>query len=174
MPSAEKIALKSTYDALLKERSDFILTRYSGLDVAQLTSLRKKLSDKGVKYTVVKNNVFRVSLESSGLVKDFPYDSTLKGPLAIAFVKSDLPVVAKVLKDFSKENEKFQITAGVMEAAYYDKNGVSAIAELPSKEQILAQIAAMVNSPATKIAGVLNNVMASLARGIRAAAEKNG
>ena len=174
MPSAEKTTLKEEYSAVLKNHPNFIVTQYQGLDVVAISNLRKKLREAGAKYTVVKNNVFSLALKESGVAKDFPYDSTLKGPNAIAFTGADVPAVAKVLRDFAKENEKLVLTAGVMESTYFDAKGVKAIADLPSKEQILAQLAAMLNSPATKIAGTLNNVIASLARGINSVAEKNG
>ncbi|MBS0618605.1 MAG: 50S ribosomal protein L10 [Spirochaetes bacterium] len=174
MPSLEKDTLKNEYAAILKERPNFIVTHYQGLDVVAISSLRKKLREAGAKYTVVKNNVFSIALKESGVAKDFPYDSTLKGPNAIAFVNSDVPAVAKVLRDFSKDNEKLRVTAGVMDSAFFDAKAVRAIADLPSREQILAQLAAMLNSPATKIAGTLNNIMASLARGINSVAKKNG
>ena len=174
MPSAEKTTLKEEYSAVLKNHPNFIVTQYQGLDVVAISNLRKKLREAGAKYSVVKNNVFSLALKESGVAKDFPYDSTLKGPNAIAFTGADVPAVAKVLRDFAKENEKLVLTAGVMESTYFDAKGVKAIADLPSKEQILAQLAAMLNSPATKIAGTLNNVIASLARGIKSVAEKNG
>ncbi|HRP69239.1 MAG TPA: 50S ribosomal protein L10 [Turneriella sp.] len=173
MPSVQKTTLRDEYAGILKDYPNFIVTQYQGLDVAALTALRKKLREAGGKYAVVKNNVFALALKDSGVAKDFAYDSTLKGPNAIAFVKGDVPAVAKVLRDFSKENDKLVLTAGVMESAFFDANGVKAIADLPSREQILAQIAAMLNAPATKIAGTLNNIVASLARGIKSVAEKN-
>lgn len=174
MPAAEKTHLKDEYAALLKSHPNFIITQYQGLNVAEISALRKKLREAGGAYTVVKNNVFSIALKESGVAKDFPYDSTLKGPNAIAFASDDMPAVAKVLRDFSKDNEKLKITAAVMESTYYDAKGVATIADLPSREQVLAQLAAMLNSPATKIAGTLNNIIASLARGIKSVAEKNG
>lgn len=174
MPSAVKTELKDEYAALLKEHPNFIVTHYQGLDVAQISTLRKKLRDAGASYTVVKNNVFSIALKESGTAKDFPFDATMKGPNAIAFSGPDVPAVAKVLRDFGKDNDKLKITAGVMESTYFDAKGIAAIADLPSREQILAQLAAMLNSPATKIAGTLNNVIASLARGIKSVAEQNG
>ena len=106
MPSAEKTTLKEEYSAVLKNHPNFIVTQYQGLDVVAISNLRKKLREAGAKYTVVKNNVFSLALKESGVAKDFPYDSTLKGPNAIAFTGADVPAVAKVLRDFAKENEK--------------------------------------------------------------------
>lgn len=174
MPAAEKTELKDEYLSILKSKPNFIVTRYQGLDVAQISVLRRKLREAGGSYKVVKNNVFRLALKESGVANDFPYDSTLQGPNAIAFASDDVPAVAKVLRDFGKENDKLKVVAAVMESTYYDEKGVATIADLPSREQVLAQLAAMLNAPATKIAGTLSNIMASLARGIRSVAEKNG
>ncbi|MCB1199691.1 MAG: 50S ribosomal protein L10 [Leptospiraceae bacterium] len=174
MPSQKKINLQEDYSSHLSQSPNIILTRYSGLTVAQLTTLRGKLREKGVVYKVVKNNIFQLALKASQDLKDFPYDSTFEGPLAVAFANEDVPGAAKVLKEYAKEQDKLQIVAGVMEQTYYDANGVEAIANLPSKEQLLATLAASLNSPATKIAGLVNNIMASLARAINAVGEKNG
>ncbi len=173
MPSQVKTNLKEEYAQILKKTPNFVVTQYQGLDVAQMGQLRKKLRDAGGSYKVVKNNVFGLALKEANAAKDFP-DSALVGPNAIAFAGEDVPAVAKVLRDFSKENDKLKLTAAVMEAQYYDAKGVITIADLPSREQVLAQLAAMLNSPATKIAGTLSNIMASLARGIKSVAEKNG
>jgi len=174
MPSAAKTDLKVEYANRLKSNPNFIVTQYQGLNVAQISNLRKKLRDAGASYQVVKNNVFSIALKESGAAGEFPFETTLRGPNAIAFTGPDVPAIAKVLRDFSKENDKLKVTAAVMENTFFDAKGVTAIADLPSKDQILAQIAAMLNSPATKIAGTLNNVIASLARGIQSVAEKNG
>ncbi|MCS6972534.1 MAG: 50S ribosomal protein L10 [Turneriella sp.] len=173
MPAQQKVELKEHYVALLKKHPNFIVTHYQGLSVEQMTKLRKKLREAGGGYTVIKNNVFSLALRESQVVGDFPYDTTLRGPNAIAFAGDDLPAVAKALRDFSKENEKLKITAAVMEATYYDAAAAGQIADLPSREQVLAQLAATINAPATQIAGILNNVIASLARAIKSVAEKN-
>lgn len=172
MPSVKKQELKESYNNILEEYPDFILTRYSGLDVEHVTDLRRKLTEKNVSYKVIKNNIFLLSLKEKSGVKDFPEE--LKGPLAVAFTKENLPSVAKVLKDYSKENEHLQIVSGVMEDNYYDAKGVEAIASLPPKEESLAKFAAALNGPTTQIAGLMNQIMSSLARAIQAVGEKNG
>lgn len=174
MASAKNVQLQEDYSEIMKANPNFILTRYSGLSVLEMTDLRAKLREKGVVYKVVKNNVFKRALKEAPEIEGLPIDSTFKGPLAIAFTGEDVPSVAKVLKDYSKEKDKLKIVAGVMETTFYDKKGVEAIASLPTKEQLLATLAASLNSPATKMAGVMNNIMASLARAIKAVGEKNG
>lgn len=174
MPSQVKTDLKARYAALLAERPNIIMTRYQGMNVAQVNSLRAKLRQQGVKYAVVKNNIFKIALAEAGLVDPQTIESTLVGPIAVAFTQSDLPVAAKILKEYKKENEKFDIMAGVMESTFYDAAGIEALAGLPSKEQVLATLAAALNGPATQVAGLVNNIMASLARAVKAVGEKNG
>lgn len=174
MPSQKNIDLQQNYSDTIKSSPNFILTRYTGLSVSQITDLRGKLREKGVTYKVIKNNVFKRALQETPEIDGFPYDSTFEGPLAVAFVAEDMPSAAKVLKEYAKEQDKLQIVAGVMETTYYDASGVESIASLPSKEELLATLAASLNSPATKMAGVMNNIMASLARAIKAVGEKNG
>ena len=171
MPAVNKVALKEEYDGFLEESPNFIMTRFTGLDVAQLTDLRSKLHEKGIQYRVVKNRIFKLSLRGRE-VKGFPYDE-LRGPIGVVFPKEDMPTGAKILKDFAKEHEPFEIMSGVMESNFYDVKAVESLANLPSKEQLLATIAVGLNSPATKIAVGVKEVMASLARAIQAVGEKN-
>lgn len=174
MASSANIELKKSYVELLAKSPSFIFTRYHGLSVAQVDVLRSRLRQQGVKYAIVKNNIFKRALAESNLIDENTLESILTGPIAVAFTGEDLPVAAKILKDYKKENDKFDIMAGVMEETYYDAAGIEALAGLPSKERVLATLAAALNGPATKVAGLVNNIMASLARAIKAVGEKNG
>ncbi len=174
MPAQKKIDLKESYDELLKENPDFILTRFSGLDVEKMSDLRRKLLEKNAAYRVVKNNIFKLSVQGREDIENFPADDELIGPLGIAFIREDVPSVAKVLKDFAKENEEFSMVSGVMESRYYDEKGIQSVANMPSKEESLATLMAALNSPATNIASLMNQVITQLARAIKAVGEKNG
>ena len=81
--------------------------------------------------------------------------------------------IAKVLRDFAKEQEKFAFSLGLLDNVVYSADQVKQIADLPSKEVLLSQVMSLVNGPGTKIAIGINQIMASLARGINAVAEKN-
>lgn len=174
MPAQKKIDLKESYDELLKENPDFILTRFSGLNVEKMSDLRRKLLEKNAPYRIVKNNIFKRAIVSREDIKDFPVDDQLVGPLGIAFVREDVPSVAKVLKDFAKENEEFSMVSGVMESKFYDESGMKSVADMPSKEESLATLMAALQGPATNIASLMNQVITQLARGIKAVGEKNG
>ena len=152
----------------LKDRGNFILTDFSGVKVNDLALLRRSLAEKNAIYKVVKNNLFRRAIEESGYVK---MDEHLKGPMGVAFSGDQIGDVAKVLKEFSDKNDKFSFFAGVIDRVVYGKNDIKRIADLPSKEVLLSQTMAMINGPARTIATGMNQIMASLARGIKAVAE---
>ena len=173
MPSAKKITLKESYLDSLEKSPDFIMTRFSGLDVESMTELRAKLREKGIEYKVIKNRIFKLALKEKGLPEGFVEDD-LRDPVGVAFTGSDLPAGAKVLKDFGKGKDDFKIMAGVLEAKYYDEKQIEGFANLPSKEQLLATIAAGLNAPATQIAMLMKQIMSSLARGIQEVGKKNG
>ena len=174
MPSEKKIQLKESYTKILNDNPEFVLTRYIGLNVQEISGLRRSLTEKGVQYKVVKNNIFKQVIKENSNLTDFPAEEIFTGPIGVAFTSSDMPSVAKILKDFSKENENFSVMAGVMESKFYDENGINTIANLPSRDQSLATLASALNSPATKIAGMMGQIMGSLARAIKAVGEKNG
>ncbi len=152
----------------LQARGNFIITDYSGVKVNDLAVLRRSLSEKNAKYKVVKNNLFRRAIEESGYSK---MDEHLKGPMGVAFAGDQIGDVAKVLKEFAEKNDKFSYVAGVIDKTVYGKADIKRIADLPSKEVLLSQTMAMINGPARTIATGMNQIMASLARGIKAVAE---
>lgn len=152
----------------LKERNNIILTNYSGIMVKDLSKLRRTLRSKNTEYRVVKNTLFRRALKEVGIQG---LDDYLKGPIAVAFIKEEIGEVTKALKDFAKDVEKFSYTAGILENVLYGEDQLKRIADIPSKEVLLAQIMGLVNGPARGIAVGMNQIVASLARGIKAVAE---
>lgn len=154
----------------LENRSNFIITNYSGVKVNDLAVLRRQLTEKNAQYKVVKNNLFKRALEQRGYEN---IDEFLKGPVAVAFAGEEAGDVAKTLKEFAQKNEKFSFTAGVIDKVVYDESQIKRIADLPSKEVLLSQTMSLINGPASGIAIGMNQIMASLARGINAVAEAN-
>jgi large subunit ribosomal protein L10 len=120
--------------------------------------------------------LFHLALKESGehsAIADEIRDD-LRGPIAVTFTGEQFPEVAKALVAFAKKNDKVKIKAGVMDGEFLKDSDVAAIATLPSREDLLAIIGRGLNTPATKIATGINEIMASLARGIKAVGEKNG
>ena len=154
----------------ISEKGNFILTNYSGTQVKNLSILRRKLREKNADYKVVKNNLLKRALSDAGYGN---MDDYLKGPLGVAFIKDEIGEIAKVLKEFAAENEKFSFSAGVLDKVVYDQAQIKRIADLPTKDVILSQLLSVINGPARGIAVGTNQIMASLARGIKAVAEKN-
>jgi large subunit ribosomal protein L10 len=142
-----KIADKKQVVEDLKEKfattKVIIVTDYKGLNVAQMTELRRKLSEASVEYKVVKNTLLKRASEGTDalLLAD-----VFKGPSGIALSYDDPVAPAKVLTQFAKENDKLEIKAGVMDGKVMDLNAISALSKLPSREELLAQVLSAMNA----------------------------
>jgi len=171
----EKVEAIAELRKELEANPNFILVSYSGLNVQVMEELRRELRKAGSKMKVIKNNLFLRALKesSSHSSKAIQFGPEYQGPLAAIFSQENLPTVAKICKDFKKKNEAFDMKAGYFSGEVLDAKGVESIAGLPTKEELLAMIARGINTPVTQIASGINQVMASLARAIKAVAEKN-
>ncbi|WP_227764095.1 50S ribosomal protein L10 [Zhaonella formicivorans] len=136
----------------LQESVAAVLTDYRGLNVAQVTKLRTQLREAGVEYKVLKNTLTSLAAHELGLES---LDAYLSGPTAIAF-SHDPVAPAKVLFDFAKANKALEIKGGVLEGKVIDFNQVKALADLPSKEQLLAKVLGGMQAPLYGMAAVLN------------------
>jgi large subunit ribosomal protein L10 len=152
----------------LRDKSNIILTSYTGIKVKDLGRLRKTLRTKDAEYRVVKNTLFKRALKEAGFEG---LDEHLKGPIGVAFFGDQIGEVTKALKDFGKDVEKFSYSVGVLDSVVYTQDQIKRIADLPSREAVLSQVMSLVNGPARGIATGMNQIMASLARGINAVAE---
>ena len=157
-------ALKQTFE----EVAVVVVTRNLGMTVAQSTALRGKMRDAGASLKVAKNTLALIALEGTTYA---PIGDMLVGPTALA-TSADPVAAAKVAVDFAKTNPKFEIVGGAMGDTLLDVNGVKALAELPSLDELRAKIIGLVNAPATKIAQVVNAPAAKLARVFGAYAAK--
>jgi len=135
-----------------------VLTDYRGLTVAQDTQLRRKLREAGVEYRVVKNTMTRIAAEEIGIVG---LDVYLEGPTAIAISETDPVAPARVISDFVKEHKlkTLQVKAGLLDGKVIDAEGVKALASLPAREVLLAQVLAGMQTP---IAGFVNVLQGSI------------
>lgn len=157
-------ALKQTFE----EVGVVVVTRNLGMSVAQSTALRGKMRDAGASFKVAKNTLTLIALEGTPYA---PIGDMLVGPTALA-TSPDPVAAAKVAVEFAKTNDKFEIVGGAMGDTLLDVNGVKALAELPSLDELRAKIIGLVNAPATKIAQVVNAPAAKLARVFGAYAAK--
>ena len=128
-----------------------IVTHYQGLTVSQLDELREKMREHGIQFKITKNRITKLALEKTRC-KDL--SSLFSGPTAVAISK-DAITSAKILTNFSKENENLKILGGIMGNEILDVAGVKNVATLPSLEEARAKIVGILRSPAQKIASIL-------------------
>ncbi|SMD16397.1 50S ribosomal protein L10 [Sporomusa malonica] len=138
-----------------------VLTNYRGLTVAQDTKLRRKLREAGVEYRVFKNTLTRIAAKEAGIEG---LDSYLEGPTAIAMSYSDPVAPAKVISEFVKENklQALEVKAGLVEGKVIDASGVKALASLPAREVLIAQVLAGMQAPIAGFVNVLSGTMRNL------------
>ena len=147
-----------------------VLTDYRGLTVDEMTDLRAQLRENGVFFQVVKNNLVKRAIEGTELE---PLTEHLKGPTALALAE-DPVAAAKVLSEFAKDHDDLEIKVGVLSGKEMAAADVEALAKLPSREQLLTQLAVGLNAPATKLARSLNAVPAKFARALAAVRDQKG
>lgn len=137
------------------EASAAVLVDYRGLTVAQDTVLRAKLREAGVVYKVYKNTMLHIAFEGTDFAQ---LDSSLEGPTAIAFGMDDATAPARIIKEFSKENPEIEFKAGVIEGTYYDAQGMSVIADIPSREVLISKLLGSLQSPIANFARVIKQI----------------
>jgi large subunit ribosomal protein L10 len=170
-PRPEKVAVVEEVREHLSNSGAAILTEYRGLKVGDLAALRRQLRTAGADYKIFKNTlVKRATAGTDSAVLD-PY---LEGPTAIAFVRDDVGAVAKVLRDFSRVHPELIVKGGLLGTKLVDAQGAGALADLPSREHLLAQIAGALAAPMRQFAGLLQAVPRSFAYGLSALIDKRG
>jgi large subunit ribosomal protein L10 len=136
-----------------------------------MTDLRRRLLPKGAVCKVAKNTLMRIAVEGDQTWE--PMTEFLSDSTAFLLIKDDVGGALKAYQDFQKATKKTEVRGGVMEGRALSEADVKAIADLPSKEQLIAQIAGAINGVATKLAVGINQVPSSLARAIQAIADKD-
>ena len=168
MDRTQKEELVASFNDAFSSAALVVVTSQSGLTVAQSTDLRKQMRDAGASFKVTKNRLTRLALKGT----KFEHLSDLfNGPTAIAY--SDDPVAAaRVAVKFSEGNDKFGILGGGLDEQVLDVSAVTALAKLPSLDELRAKIVGMIQTPATRLAGVTQAPAGQLARVLAARAEQ--
>jgi large subunit ribosomal protein L10 len=147
----------------LKKAKVAVLTDYRGLKVNQIQELRGKLRSGNVEYRVVKNTLARRAAEAAGH-KEF--DSELKGPIAIAFGYDDLSLPPRLINEFVRTTRlKVEIVGGLVEGRVFDRDQIKQLADLPSREVLLAQLLGTLQSPVVQLVGIMQTPLQQL-RGV--------
>jgi large subunit ribosomal protein L10 len=168
MPNTEKISAVAELTEHFSTSSATVITEYRGLTVKQITDLRRALG-RDTTYAVVKNTLSKRAAADAGVVID---DSLLVGPTAIAFVKGDPVDAAKGLRDFAKANPLLVIKGGVLDGKPLSVAEISKIADLESREVLLAKLAGALKALPTRAAGLFQAPLSQLARLAKALEEK--
>jgi large subunit ribosomal protein L10 len=166
---AEKKILTGEYLARLNASPFFVVVNYTGLKVAPLTELRKRLAKVGAELHVVKNSVFRFAAQEAGVAD---LGGVLAGQLAVVTGQKDISVATKVLKTFAAEFEKPKLKFGFLNNQRLDEASLLALADLPSIDVLRAKLLGVLNAPATKLVVLLNTPGTQLARVLKAKSEQ--
>jgi len=139
----------------IKDAKSVVVVDYRGLTVEQDTRLRKTLRENNITYKVYKNTMINFAIQGTEFEGLAPY---LEGPTAIAISTEDATAPARAICKFAKEAPKLEVKAGIVEGTAYDAAGITQIASVPSKEELLAKLLGSMKSPISNLARVLNQI----------------
>ncbi len=163
MPSSKNVEAVAELTEKLSKAKAIYFTDYLGLDVGSITDLRSQFFQADVEYSVAKNTLLKLAAsenEIEGL------DDILNGPTAIAISYDEPTSPAKVIKAFSKEHDKPEVKAILFEGDVLDGAEFKRLADMPSKTELLSQLASMLQSPMVKLANMLNAPMMNVANAL--------
>src|SRR6476659_894995 len=167
-PRAEKVAIVDEIAAKLSDAKAVFVTEYRCLKVGALAMLRGALRQSGAEHKVYKNTLARFAADKAGLegLKEL-----LVGPTALTFVADDSVAAAKALRDTARTNPLLVLRGGTLGANLLTPADITALADLPSREELLAQFAGALQAPLVKTAGLLQALPRNFAYGLKALIE---
>lgn len=168
-PRQEKVAVVEEVTAKLIGANAVIITEYRGMSVGQLAALRRQLRPAGAEYKVYKNTLARFAAQNADLGD---LADLLVGPSGITFVTGDAAAAAKALRDVAKTNPSLVLKGGVIGGKVITAGDVEALADLPSREVLLARFAGALQAPLVKTAGLLQAMPRNFAYGLKALIEQ--
>ena len=168
MNRTEKEQIVQELAQRLTETQAIFLADYRGINVDQATQLRRELTQAGVEYRVVKNSLLNLAAQGTS---SEDLQSYCKGPTAIALSGTDPVAPAKILSKFAKEIDAFELKAGVLSGKLMSVAEINALAELPSREQLLAMALSSMNAPITNFVGTMAAIPRSLVQVLNAIGE---
>ena len=169
MPNKNNIQkVKELSDCFSKAKAIYF-TEYHGLDVQNITRLRKLFFEADVDYKVAKNTLIKLAIDDNAIPN---IESVLKGSTAIA-ISYDEPIApAKVIKEFTKDNDLPNVKGIILDGEFIPGEEFKKLADLPSKDELLSQLAAMLHSPLQKLASALNSPLQNFASVLKSLKEK--
>lgn len=170
-PRPEKVAVVEEVRERLSSATAAVLTEYRGLRVAEMAALRSSIAAAGGTYKVYKNTLVRFAARDLGLEA---LAELLTGPTAIAFVQTDAAAVAKALRDFSRTNPALVVKGALLGERVLSAAETAALADLPPRAVLLAQVAGAFQAPLAKFAALLAALPRNFAYGLKALIDKGG
>jgi large subunit ribosomal protein L10 len=164
-PRPEKVAIVAEVAEKIRAARAVFVTEYRGLTVGQLADLRSKLREAETELTVYKNTLVRRAVSDVGIDG---LDELLVGPTALAFIHGDVAAAAKVLRDVSKNLPLLVVKGGTLDGAALSADDVKVLADLPSRDELLARFAGALQAPMVKTAGLLQALPRNFAYGLSA------
>jgi len=169
MARPEKVQAVEQLQELFAQANSYFVTDYQGLNVADMTVLRKNLRENGVRFLVSKNTLFRRAVQAVGVESLEPF---LNGPTAVAFASDDPAVAAKIIYDSYKEKKLPRVKVFVIDDQLFEADDIKRLADLPPRDVLLAQLVSAVESPLTSLVGSLDGFFRELIGTIEALQEK--
>ncbi len=172
MAQQYKIDAVEKLKKMFSESKHLIFTEYKGLSVEGITSLRKKLRESNAEFKVIKNRLAKIAYKDIGLGLD---DEWFVGPLALLICRDDDFVKPlKVLFEFAKNNDKLKIKIGFLEKTIYDYDGLNELKNISSKEELIAKLLGLLNSPLNRFAFGLKGIVTKFVMTLKAIEDKKG
>ena len=159
MANKDKIKIVEFAEERFKNSPGIYFTNYTGMNVDQATDLRRRFREKNVQFTVVKNTLNKIAAKNAGIDG---LDDILLGQIAIAFSDDDPTSPAKVIKEFSKENDCLDVVGVYFDGQLFDPGKYKELADLPSKEELLGKFVVGLNWPMSTLASTINSLMPKL------------
>ncbi len=148
----EKVNLVQSLKEMLSNSTAVILSHYHGLNMRQITDLRKNMHSQNISFMVVKNTLLKLAIQDTEFSE---LDQYLTGPVAVS-ASSDPVAVAKMLANFAKENEQLKLVGAVVDKKTLDVQAIKALSKMPSLDELRAKIIGLLNAPATSLVSVLS------------------
>ncbi len=168
---SRKEELVETYREQLERSNGMVFANYLGLSVPQMEELRGEALDNDGEIFVVKNTLMSIVLQNADIA---PPEGLFSGPVVTAFCHEDVPPLAKLFRDFAKEAEEgaFEIKGGFLEGKYLSPEETLSIADLPGRDELMAQVLRSINAPATQITGAVASGVRQIMNVVQAYVDK--
>jgi large subunit ribosomal protein L10 len=164
-PRPDKVAVVEQITVKLRDSNAVFVTEYRGMSVGQLADLRAALRPNDAEHKVYKNTLAKLAVREVGMAG---LDDLLVGPTALTFVQGDIAAAAKALRDAARTNPLLVLKGGVLGETVLSPDDIKALADLPSRDELLAKLAGGLQAPMVKTAGLLQALPRNFAYGLSA------